>query len=113
MKRILTLGVPAAILAVTMAALEGACNNVGDCPTAASIAPGGACSGDNLECPYTLQSPSPACDGTDVDGGLATSCVCTNGTWACPSPVSCDAGGTGDDGGGGDAETVADDATSE
>jgi hypothetical protein len=113
MKRILTLDLRAATLAVSIAALTGACNNVGDCPAPSSIAPGGACSGDNLECPYVLQTPSPACDGTDVAGGLATSCTCTGGTWACPSPVSCDTGGAGDDGGGGDAEMGADDATSE
>jgi hypothetical protein len=106
MKRILTYLVPLATALVVVAgvSLEGACNNVGDCPTAA-ITPGAACSGDNLQCPYTLDSPSPACDGTNVEGGIATSCVCTSGTWVCPDPISCDTGDGGgdettDDGGG-------------
>jgi len=83
-----------AIFAVgaAMAVVIGACNNVGSCPAASAVTPGGACSGNSLECPYTLESPSPACDGTDVEGGIATSCVCTDGTWACPSPVSCETG---------------------
>lgn len=85
-----------ALLAVAL----GACNDVGDCPSASAITPGASCSGDSLECPYTLQSLSPACDGTTVDGGIATSCVCTKGSWVCPSPVSCPASGTGDDAGG-------------
>jgi hypothetical protein len=99
MKRILAFVFPTAILAV-----EGACNNVGDCPSASSVHPGGSCNGDYLECPYSLQTPSLACDGTAVEGGLDTSCICTKGTWACPSPVSCEDGGssaseTGDSGG--------------
>jgi hypothetical protein len=93
-----------------------ACNDVGDCPGVAAITPGGSCSGDNLECPYTLETPSPACDGTVVEGGLATSCVCNSGTWSCPSPVSCEAS-TGDDGSaaeaGDDASTEAGDAQGE
>jgi len=76
-----------------------ACTEVGSCPPAESITPGAACSGDQLECPYTLQTASPACDGTTVDGGIATSCVCTSGTWACPTPVSCPAAGGTSDGG--------------
>jgi hypothetical protein len=86
--------------------LPCACNNVGDCPAPSAITPGGSCSGDTLECPYNLATPSPACDGTTVEGGLATSCICDDGKWSCPSPVSCDAS-TGDDAGdattGGDA----------
>ncbi|HLK39888.1 MAG TPA: hypothetical protein VKU41_24195 [Polyangiaceae bacterium] len=78
------------------AAPLAACNDVGDCPSASAIQPGASCSGDNLECPYTLETPSPACDGTTVDGGLETSCVCQKGTWSCPSPVSCDAAIGGD-----------------
>ena len=113
MKTILTLVVPAAVLAVALLALEGACNNVGDCPAASSIKPGGSCQGDYLECPFTLETPSLACDGTSVEGGLATSCICTSGAWVCPDPVSC---GTTDDGGGdgevdGAAETGDDSAT--
>jgi len=99
MKRILALVFPTAIMAASILAVEGACNNVGDCPSASSIHPGGSCNGDYLECPYTLQAPSLACDGTAVEGGLETSCVCTKGTWACPSPVSCEAGPS-DEGGG-------------
>lgn len=89
------------ILAAVLAALgvvAGACNDVGDCPS--TITPGGSCEGDNLSCPYVLQTPSVACDGTTVDGGVATSCVCQAGTWSCPSPFcSGDDAGTGDDGG--------------
>ena len=73
-----------------------ACNDVGDCPAPSTITPGGSCGGDNLECPYTLETPSPVCDGTHVEGGLATSCVCQKGSWSCPSPASCDASGGGD-----------------
>jgi hypothetical protein len=86
------------VVCVVAAALLGACNEVGSCPGADTITPGGSCSGDNLQCAYTLQSASPACDGTTVEGGLATSCVCTDGAWVCPSAVVCPA--TGDDGGG-------------
>jgi hypothetical protein len=64
-----------------------ACNDVGDCPGKSAIVPGGSCSGDNLECAYDLETPSPACDGTNTM--LATSCICTKGVWVCPSPASC------------------------
>ena len=88
------------ILAVVLAALgvvAGACNSVGDCPSASSITPGGSCSGDNLQCPYT--TPATVCNGTTVDdGGAATSCTCVEGTWSCPSAASCEDGG-GDDSG--------------
>jgi hypothetical protein len=66
-----------------------ACNDVGDCPAPEAIIPGASCSGDALECPYNLASPSAACDGTSVDGGVATSCVCMSGNWVCPTPVTC------------------------
>ncbi len=92
MKRLAFLLACAALLTAPLAA----CNDVGSCPAASQIKPGGSCSGDNLECPYTLASPSPACDGTTVEGGLQTSCTCQDGKWSCPSPVSCDAT-TGDD----------------
>ena len=98
-----TLSWSASACIAALAVVLGACNNVGDCPAASAITPGGSCSGDSLECPYTLASLSPACDGTSVEGGLATSCVCTNGSWACPDGVSCPAAATGDDSGGGDA----------
>jgi hypothetical protein len=93
------------------AILAGACNDVGTCPSADSITPGASCSGESLECAYTLQTPSPACDGTSVEGGIATSCVCTSGAWVCPSPVACPGppGPGGDDGGGADA-SVGEDA---
>ena len=109
MKRMLTYAVPAAAAAivVTIAALEGACNNVGTCPTA-DITAGDKCSGDNLQCPYTLQTPSPACDGTMVEGGIAPRCICTDGTWVCPDPISCD---TGD--GGGDETATGDGAATD
>jgi hypothetical protein len=87
-------------LAATFAA--GGCNNVGSCPSAEAITPGGSCSGESLECAYTLQTASPACDGLIVEGGLATSCVCTKSTWTCPAPVSCPDAGA-DDGGSQDA----------
>ncbi len=107
MKRILALGLSVAALAITVLGVESACNNVGVCPSASSIKPGGSCSGDYLECPYTLQTPSQACDGTSVEGGLATSCVCTNGTWVCPDPVSCE-GGSGDGGADGEVDGTTD-----
>jgi len=94
-----------------LAAPLAACNDVGDCPASSQIKPGGACTGNQLECPYTLDTPSPACDGTTVEGGLQTSCTCVNGTWSCPSPVSCDAT-TGEDasqgGDAGDGASMAD-----
>ena len=96
--------------AFALALVALGCNDIGTCPSPDSITPGGSCSGDSLECPYTLQTASPACDGTTVEGGLASSCVCTNGTWACPSPVSCGgAGATGDDGTTGDDGATGDD----
>lgn len=97
-----------AIFAVwaALAVALGACNDVGTCPAASAVTPGGSCSGDSLECPYTLQSLSPACDGTTVDGGIATSCVCTSGSWVCPAAVSCPS--SGDDAAGGDGSGEAD-----
>jgi hypothetical protein len=93
------------ITLVVLAAPVGGCNDVGDCPSPDAITPGGACRGDNLECPFTLQTDPPACDGTSLEGGLATSCVCQNGTWSCPSPVSCGTSST-DDGGTTDGATT-------
>ena len=87
MKRLAFVLAWAALLAAPLAA----CNDVGDCPASSQIKPGASCSGNQLERPYTLDTPSPACDGTTVEGGLQTSCICVNGTWSCPSPVSCDA----------------------
>jgi hypothetical protein len=99
MKRLAFVLAWAALIAVPLAA----CNDVGDCK-GQSVKPGGSCSGDQLECPYTLQNaPSPACDGTMVEGGLQTSCTCVSGTWSCPSE-SCDAS-TGGDASQGDGTT--------
>jgi hypothetical protein len=88
-------------LALGVALACGACNSVGTCPAPGTITNGVSCSGDTLECPYTLQTPSPACDGTSTQ--LATSCVCTQGAWACPDPVDCGDGGDIDSGGGDDS----------
>jgi hypothetical protein len=108
MKRILTLALSAALLGVAVLGVESACNNVGDCPSPSNIKPGGSCSGDYLTCPYTLQTPNQACDGTAVEGGLETSCTCTKGTWICPDPVTCEAGGSGDGGGDGEVDGTTD-----
>jgi hypothetical protein len=94
----MTRGIWLASVAVVALAV-GACNDVGDCP-AAAVAPGGSCSGDSLQCPYTIQAAGVTCN---------TSCVCTNGAWVCPDPSGClpaadDGGGGGDDGGGGGGE---------
>lgn len=98
-----------ACLWAVLAVAVDACNDVGDCPGAGAVAPDGTCTGDMLSCPYDMATASPACDGTNTT--ISTSCVCTKGKWACPSPVSCpgdataDGGGrdasSGDDGGGG------------
>jgi hypothetical protein len=74
------------IVCVTLGAVVAAgCNSVGDCPSA-PVTAGGSCSTENLQCAYTL----PASD----DAGTPTSCICTMGTWACPSaPSGDDAGG--------------------
>jgi hypothetical protein len=104
---------PFALAGVVIAIFAG-CTNVGDCPAATSIVPGGSCSGESLECPYTLQSLSPACDGTAVDGGIATSCVCTEGSWNCPAPVSCPGvQGDGGDAGAGPEDAGGEEATSD
>jgi len=65
----------ALIFSVGTGVATGACNDVGTCPSPDAIVPGASCSGDSLECDYALQTLSPACDGTTVEGGLATSCV--------------------------------------
>lgn len=101
----------AAVLCVSAALAAGACNDVGTCPAETAVVPNGSCSGDNLECPYTLPPASLTCEQGPVEGGIETSCVCTSGSWSCPSP--CDGGGNGggDDASGdagGDSGTVAD-----
>lgn len=66
----------------------GACNTgLGDCPATSTIKDKGPCTDDNLECPYDLSSPNPSCDGKTTT--IMTSCVCTSGTWSCPSPIDC------------------------
>ncbi len=72
----------------------GACNPQDDCPAKESISPGGPCSSEALQCAYDLATPSPACDGTSVT--LASSCTCTSGAWACPSPAACGGEASGD-----------------
>ena len=115
MKRSILSGAAAAAVGLLLLV---ACNNVGTCPSASSIKAGASCSGDSLTCAANLESPSPACDGTNVEGGIQTSCTCTGGVWRCPAVVSCEAG-PGDDGGaeggGGDASdgSTSDSATSE
>ena len=46
MKTFIAILVSAAIAAVT-----GACNEVGSCPAAGQVRPGGSCSADSLQCP--------------------------------------------------------------
>ena len=85
----MALGVACLVVAVA------ACNSgAADCPAQASVQPGAPCTDDNVQCAYSLSSPSPACDGTTTT--LASSCVCVDKTWSCPSPVDC----------GGDASTA-------
>jgi hypothetical protein len=98
----------AILFCATLAA--GACNDVGTCPSADSITPGGTCSGDSLECAFTLQTASPACDGTMVEGGVATSCVCTADKWSCPAAVSCPVPEAGQDAGADQSPSMAPDA---
>jgi len=88
------------MLGAALALVLAACNNVGSCPK--TITPGASCSGDNLECPYTIQTTSSMCSSLEVDGAVATSCTCTGGVWSCPA---C----TADDGG----EEAGSDATTE
>ncbi len=66
-----------------------ACNTIGDCPAASEIVPGGACSGNTLQCAYTLDTQTVACDGTLAT--IATSCTCVGSVWVCPTGF-CDGG---------------------
>lgn len=86
------------------------CTNVGDCPSASVVTPGGSCTGDMLSCPYDLATPSPACDGTMTS--ISTSCVCTKRAWTCPASVSCPDAAAAADGGGAD-ETGGDSSVSD
>jgi hypothetical protein len=77
-----------AAAAATALAATAACNSLGDCPAAAEVVPGGTCSGDQLQCAYTLSTQTAACDG--VMTTVATSCTCSGGSWVCPTGF-CDA----------------------
>jgi hypothetical protein len=81
------------IFLASLLALE-ACNRQDDCPAKESITPDGPCGSEALQCAYDLVTPAPACDGTSVT--LASSCTCTSGAWACPSPVACGGGESAD-----------------
>ena len=87
----------AAVVAAALAAFAG-CNSLADCPAAAEVVPGGACSGNDLQCAYTLSTQTAACTGMTTT--VATSCTCTDGAWVCPTGF-CDAsteGGSSDSG---------------
>lgn len=88
-------------LGAAVALVIAACNNVGSCPS--SITPGASCSGDNLECPYTIEPAAGACSSIAADGALATSCTCSGGVWSCPSCGGADAGDAEAEDAGGDA----------
>lgn len=100
-------------LGVAIALVVAACNNVGSCPS--TITPGSSCSGDNLECPYTIESSAGACSSIAVDGAVATSCTCSGGVWSCPSCGGADAGDAEAEEAGGDAtmESGSGDASTE
>jgi hypothetical protein len=83
-------------LALGLFAGLGACNSgTGNCPAKETIQPGASCDDEHLQCAYDLATPAPACDGTSTT--ISSSCTCTNGTWACPDPVACEAGAPTDD----------------
>lgn len=86
---------------VGFVALDACNSGNGDCPAKESITPGGSCSDDHLQCAYDLTTPNAVCDGTSTR--IATSCTCTDGTWACPEAFECEAGA----GDGGDAGSAA------
>jgi hypothetical protein len=85
---------PRALVFAGLLATAGACNTgLGDCPATQTIQADEACTDDNLDCPYDLSSEPASCNGTTTT--IKTSCVCTKGTWKCPSPVDCGGGGSG------------------
>jgi hypothetical protein len=94
-KRVAMMGASLVLAMASAVATFGACNQQADCPAKGAIVPNAACPGDGLQCPYDLQTPSPACDGTTTT--LASSCTCTDQGWSCPSPVSCGGEDAGDD----------------
>jgi hypothetical protein len=90
---VVTLGIVAAVGVASLTAFTSvtACNSGNTtCPDKTAVVAGGACSDENLQCAYDLSTPAVACDGTSAI--IETSCTCTDGTWACPSAVECDAG---------------------
>ncbi len=72
--------------------MSTACSDLGSECAKAQVSPSASCGNDKLQCPFTLDQPN--CDGTSTS--VSTSCVCTGGSWVCPSPVACadDAGAT-------------------
>jgi hypothetical protein len=96
-------------LAGAISASTGACNDQGACPAKAAVMPGGACSGDQLQCPFDLTTESAACDSTTTV--IASSCTCTQGAWACPSPFNCDGGAPATEDGAAPADGAADGAS--
>ncbi len=112
-------GIAFVVAAGLVAALGplGGCTDLSAACANATVKPGASCQNDSLQCPYSLDQPN--CDGTSTT--IASSCVCQQGAWACPSPAACpeptDDGG--DDGatddGSSDAadDTTADDATAD
>ncbi len=72
-----------------------ACSSPGEQCAKATVAADGPCTEETLQCPFSIDQP--VCDGSGTTSALATSCVCTSGKWACPSPVDCPA--PDDDGG--------------
>ena len=88
-----TLGIVGAVAIGSLTAFTTitACNTGnGTCPDKAAVVAGGSCSDKALQCAFDLTTPAVACDGTSTV--IETSCTCTDGTWACPSAVECDAG---------------------
>ena len=77
------------LVAAAISAATFACNVQTDCP-AGTITPGGSCSNNQLQCPYDLTTPPSTCSGPATV--IATTCVCTSGTWQCPGPFECDGG---------------------
>ncbi len=107
----LKLGIMGAGALAALFMMQSACNTgFADCPAKETITPGDTCKDDNLQCPYDLTGPAPACDGTQAT--TATSCTCDKGHWSCPDPVSCDtdAAGGGDEAGSTDDGAVSGDA---
>ena len=115
---VLTLGIvaTAAVASLTAFTSVTACNSGNTtCPDKTAVVAGGSCSDENLQCAFDLTTPAVACDGTSAV--IETSCTCTDGTWACPSAVECDAGAdpaeAGEEAGDDAGEEAGDDAGEE